>query len=200
MIAGERDPVVLARCQGSYAQKNRPAGGRPPRNFKRHPAILCRPGDDHLDFYGPLHRHLSAEICSRPPLLSPSVALLSSIRAAPVTTAQVIVAETGGDMGRFPTAGAPVRLGQEWRPPATSPAGKRRPAGTRAGCTVASPRPRRGGPGRFADQGKLTTRPSTRAPARTKGQPNKRAPVARRSTPCRDRLAPARTGASTKTP
>jgi hypothetical protein len=72
------------------------------------------PGDRPPRLLGPFHRHLSAEICARTRPFQSQVALLASITGVSATTAQVIVAEAGADMSRFPdppTISAPGRNG-----------------------------------------------------------------------------------------
>ena len=76
---------------------------------------------------------LSAEICARLVPFEPQVALLTSIPGISATTAQVIVAETGADMSRFPTAGH-LCAWAGVAPASYESAGKRRPAGTRHGA------------------------------------------------------------------
>jgi len=134
MIAGERDPVVLAQmAKGVMRKKIDRLEVALQGNFKPHHAILCRQVIDHLDFLDRSIATLSAEICSRLAPFEPQVALLSSIPGVSVTTAQVIVAETGGDMGRFPTAGH-LCAWAGVAPASHESAGKRRPAGTRQGA------------------------------------------------------------------
>ena len=134
MIAGERDPVVLAQmAKGVMRKKIDRLEVALQGNFKPHHAILCRQVLDHLDFLDRSIATLSAEICSRLAPFEPQVALLSSIPGVSVTTAQVIVAETGGDMGRFPTAGH-LCAWAGVAPASHESAGKRRPAGTRQGA------------------------------------------------------------------
>ena len=76
---------------------------------------------------------LTADICARLVPFDPQVTLLTSIPGISAITAQVIVAETGADMSRFPTAGHFCA----WAgvaPASYESAGKRRPAGTRHGA------------------------------------------------------------------
>ena len=63
----------------------------------------------------------------------PQVALLTSIPGISAATAQVIVAETGADMSRFPTAGH-LCAWAGVAPASYESAGKKRPAGTRKGA------------------------------------------------------------------
>ncbi len=103
------------------------------RNFGAHHAIVCRQVLDHLDFLDASITTLSAEICARLVPFEPQVALLTSIPGVSATTAQVIVAETGADMSRFPTAGH-LCAWAGVAPASYESAGKKRPAGTRKGA------------------------------------------------------------------
>ena len=76
--------------------------------------------------------YLTEEICARLVPFEPQVALLTSIPGVSATTAQVIVAETGADMSRFPTAGH-LCAWAGVAPASHESAGKKRPAGTRHG-------------------------------------------------------------------
>jgi transposase len=102
-------------------------------NFGAHHAILCRQVIDHLDFLDASIATLSTEICARLLPFEPQVTLLTSIPGISVTTAQVIVAETGADMSRFPTAGH-LCAWAGVAPASYESAGKKRPAGTRKGA------------------------------------------------------------------
>jgi len=88
---------------------------------------------DHLDFLDASIATLSAEICARLVPFEPQVALLTSIPGISATTAQVIVAETGADMSRFPTAGH-LCAWAGVAPASYKSAGKKRPAVTRKGA------------------------------------------------------------------
>jgi len=101
-------------------------------NFGRHHALLCRQIIDHLDFLDRSIATLSADICARLAPFSPAVTLLTSIPGVSEVTAQVIVAETGADMSRFPTPGH-LCAWAGVAPASHESAGKRKPAGTRHG-------------------------------------------------------------------
>jgi transposase len=133
MITGERDPAVLAQlAKGKMRQKIDRLEVALEGNFGPHHALLCRQIIDHLDFLDRSIATLSAEICSRLVPFVPQVAILTSIPGISATTAQVIVAETGADMARFPTAGH-LCAWAGVAPASHESAGKRRPAGTRQG-------------------------------------------------------------------
>ena len=140
MIAGERDPAVLAEHgQGQDApDKIDRLEVALEGNFGPHHAILCRQIIDHLDFLDHSIATLSAEICARLVPFEPQVALLTSIPGISATTAQIIVAETGADMTRFPTAGH-LCAWAGVAPASYESAGKKRPVGTRTvrrGCAA----------------------------------------------------------------
>ncbi|MGH9088584.1 MAG: IS110 family transposase [Acidimicrobiales bacterium] len=153
LIAGERDSEVLAEmAKGVMRKKIDRLGVALEGNFGRHHALLCRQIIDHLDFLDRSIATLTAEICARLVPFAPKVTLLTSIPGISEVTAQVIVAETGADMARFPTAGH-LCAWAGVAPASHESAGKRRPAGTRHG----SPYLRR------------TLIEATRAAARSKG-------------------------------
>src|SRR5260370_930976 len=156
LIAGQRDPAVLARLARGVMRKKIPelemaCDGR----FTESHAQMCRL---HLDAYD----HLGAQVADLDLLVAEAAAPFARLIARLVTipgvgqrTAEVIVAETGGDMTRFPTppglhrhprhrhprlpgppppAGPPpARL-----PGAPSPARRRQPP-PRPGCLTRSP-------------------------------------------------------------
>ena len=134
LIAGERDSVVLAEMsKGVMRKKIDRLTVALEGNFGRHHALLCRQIIDHLDFLDRSIATLSEEICARLVPFAPAVTLLCSIPGISEVTAQVIVAETGADMSRFPTAGH-LCAWAGVAPASHESAGKRRPAGTRHGC------------------------------------------------------------------
>ena len=134
LIAGERDPEVLAEmAKGVMRRKIDRLGVALEGNFGRHHALLCRQIIDHLDFLDRSIATLTEDICGRLVPFAPAVTLLTSIPGISETTAQVIVAETGADMSRFPTAGH-LCAWAGVAPASHESAGKRRPAGTRHGA------------------------------------------------------------------
>ena len=133
LIAGTRDPEVLAgMAKGVMRRKLDRLGVALAGNFGRHHALLCRQILEHLDFLDRSIATLTAEICERLTPFSRAVTLLTSIPGISEVTAQVIVAETGADMTRFPTAGH-LCAWAGVAPASHESAGKRRPAGTRHG-------------------------------------------------------------------
>ena len=134
MIAGERDSVVLAdMAKGVMRNKIDRLEEALEGNFGAHHAMLCRQIIDHIDFLDDSIATLSAEICARLVPFEPQVALLTSITGISATTAQIIVAETGADMSRFPTAGH-LCAWAGVAPASHESAGKKRPVGTRKGA------------------------------------------------------------------
>ena len=153
LIAGERDSEVLAQmAKGVMRKKIGRLGVALEGNFGRHHALLCRQIVDHLDFLDRSIATLTQEICERLVPFAPKVTLLTSIPGISEVTAQVIVAEPGAYMTRFPTPGH-LCAWAGVAPASYESAGKRRPAGTRHG----SPYLRR------------TLIEAARAAARTKG-------------------------------
>ena len=133
LIAGERDPAVLAEmAKGVMRKKIDRLGTALEGNFGRHHALLARQIIDHLDFLDRSIATLTADICERLAPFSPAVTLLTSIPGISEVTAQVIVAETGADMSRFPTPGH-LCAWAGVAPASHESAGKRKPAGTRHG-------------------------------------------------------------------
>ena len=134
LIAGERDPMVLAqmakgRMRSKIASLEEALSG----NFSAHHAIVARQIIDHIDFFDSSITALTNELTTRLAPFEVAVAIVTSIPGISRTTAEVIVAETGADMSRFPT---PDQL-CAWAgvaPARYESAGKRRPAGTRHGA------------------------------------------------------------------
>ena len=133
LIAGERDPAALARLARGVMRRKIPelemaCDGR----FTDSHAQMCRL---HLDAYN----QLGARIAELDQLVAETAAPFARLIARLMTipgigqrTAQVIVAETGGDMARFAT---PARLAA-WAglaPGDNESAGKRRHAAARKG-------------------------------------------------------------------
>ena len=133
LIAGERDSVVLAELsKGVMRKKIDRLEVALEGNFGHHHALLCRQIIDHLDFLDRSIATITEEICARLVPFAPTVTLLTSIPGISEVTAQVIVAETGADMTRFPAAGH-LCAWAGVAPASYESAGKRRPAGTRHG-------------------------------------------------------------------
>ena len=133
LIAGQRDPAVLAdlakrKMRSKIPQLVEALEGM----FGPHHAVVCRQILAHIDFLDASIDELSEEVVKRMGPFEGAITLLESIPGVSRRTAEVIVAETGGDMSRFPT---PRHLAA-WAgvaPASHQSAGKHRPAGTRKG-------------------------------------------------------------------
>jgi transposase len=105
LIAGERDPVVLAELARGVLRSKIPdltlaLAGR----FGQHHALLARLHLDHLDQLATLIARLDAEIEHLTVPFAAQLQLLRTIPGVGERIAQVIIAEIGVDMSRFPTA------------------------------------------------------------------------------------------------
>ena len=134
LIEGERDPKVLAEMAKSVLRAKIPQleeafSGR----FGEHHAFLCRQIIDQIDHLDATIGALSAEIARRLAPFEGAVTILCSITGVSRTTAEVLIAEMGVDMTRFPTAGH-LCAWAGVAPASYESAGKRRPAGTRDGA------------------------------------------------------------------
>jgi transposase len=133
LIAGERDAAVLAGMALGRMRPKIPAlaealVGR----FAAHHAVVARAILDHIDYLDATINRLDEHVTARLSSFRAAVTLLCTIPGVDTRTAQVIVAETGADMSRFPT---PAHLAA-WAgiaPANHESAGKRRPVGTRHG-------------------------------------------------------------------
>jgi transposase len=133
LIGGEADPAVLAGMAKGVMRKKIPeleealAG-----NFGPHHSIVCRAVIDHVDFLDRQIAALTEEIAARLVPFEAACRILCSITGVSGLTAQVVVAETGADMARFPSAGH-LCAWAGVAPASYESAGKRKPAGTRQG-------------------------------------------------------------------
>jgi len=105
LIAGERDPMVLAdmaltRMRPKIPELQKALVGR----FDDHHAVLARMHLDHIDDLARMIGRLDAEVDRlMAPLDEPATRLLT-IPGVGKRTAEAVVAEIGVDMSRFPTA------------------------------------------------------------------------------------------------
>jgi transposase len=133
LIQGTTDPAVIAElARGRLRQKlpelRRALAGR----FRRHHAFLAEQIFAKIDFLDETLARLNAEIDARLVPFEPVLARLDTIPGVNRTVATSIIAETGGDMSRFPTAGHLC----SWAavcPGHNESAGKRRSGKTRDG-------------------------------------------------------------------
>ena len=133
LIAGEADPAKLAslalgRLRPRTAELEEALAG----HFGPHHGIVCQQVIDHIDFLDSSIAKLSEEIAARLLPFEAAVALVSSVPGIGEISAQVIIAEIGVDMARFPTAGH-LCAWAGLAPASHESAGRRRPAGTRNG-------------------------------------------------------------------
>jgi transposase len=133
LVAGERDPARLAqlakgRMRAKIPQLIEALAGR----FRAPHATLARHVLDHIDFLDRSIAELDRAILEATGPFEEDVALLATIPGWGRRTAEVFLAETGGDMSRFPTA-AHLASWAGVAPANHESAGRHRPAGTRAG-------------------------------------------------------------------
>jgi transposase len=135
LINGERDPRVLAamarsRMRAKIPELEEAFSG----HFGSHHATVCRQVIEHIDFLDHSIATLSADITERLYPFEPAFTILCSIPGVSGRTAEVMIAEMGVDMTRFPTSGQ-LCAWAGVAPASHESAGKRRPAGTRHGST-----------------------------------------------------------------
>lgn len=133
MIAGERDPAVLAELSKSRmrAKKDQLVEALAGR-FSDHHGVVARQILDHIAFLDTSIASLTAEIAERVRPFEPAIELLCGIPGWGRGMAEVFIAETGGDMTVFPTAGQ-LAAWSGMAPGSHESAGKRRPAGAQHG-------------------------------------------------------------------
>jgi transposase len=106
LIAGERDPAVLADLAKAKMRAKIPALHEALKgHFAAHHAIAARRILDHLDFLDTTIANLSAHIDARTAAFAAIYDHLDPVPGLDRLSIDVIIAETGGDMSRFPTAG-----------------------------------------------------------------------------------------------
>jgi transposase len=105
IIAGETDPRVLAdlakrKLRRKQAELEQALTGR----VQAHHRLLLRELLDHVDYLDRAIARVSAVIEARTRPFAAALALLCSIPGVKQRTAEVLLAEIGADMGRFPSA------------------------------------------------------------------------------------------------
>jgi transposase len=133
LVAGTTDPDALADLARGRLRSKLPAlrealHGR----FRSEHALLVRELLGHVDYLNACIDRLSADIAERLREFDPAIELLCTIPGVQRRSAEVILAETGGDMSAFPTA----RHLASWAamcPGNDESAGKRRSGKTRKG-------------------------------------------------------------------
>lgn len=133
LIEGDTSPETLAELAKGRMRTKIPALIEALENrWGSHHSAVARRILAHIDFLDESIASLSDEISERLRPLEAAVTLLCTIPGVNTLTAEVIVAETGADMSRFPSA--PQLAAWAGVAPANhESAGKRRPAGTRQG-------------------------------------------------------------------
>jgi transposase len=135
MIAGERDPKMLAQMAKARLRAKIPALEEAfSGHFGAHHSVVCRAIIDHIDFLDTTIAALTADITERVAPFEAAITILCSITGVSSTTAEVLIAEMGADMTRFPTAGH-LCAWAGVAPASNESAGKHRPAGSRHGST-----------------------------------------------------------------
>lgn len=107
ILAGEKDPQVLAElARGRMRTKREQLAQAVVGNFTRHHAFLVTEQLRHLDYLGETIERVGAEIAERlnDEDKEAAVELLDTIPGVSRRTAEVILAEVGSDMTRFPSA------------------------------------------------------------------------------------------------
>ena len=105
LIAGETEPTRLAAlAEGRLREKIPQLEQALVGHFGPHQRFLVAQQLDHLDFLDGRIAQISAEIATRTQPLAAAVARLDAIPGVGQRTAEVLVAEVGTNMARFPTA------------------------------------------------------------------------------------------------
>jgi transposase len=134
LIAGERDPRALAGlAKGKLRPKIPQLAAALDGHFGAHHALVAARILVHLDFLDAAIEQLDAQIADRVATdFQPAARLLREVPGIDRAAAEVIIAETGADMSRFPS---PAHLAS-WAglcPGNHESAGKRRKVATRPG-------------------------------------------------------------------
>jgi transposase len=133
LIAGERDPEVLAELAlGKMRPKIRELTEALAANWRPHHSLIANEIIAHIDHLDASIDALSVEIGQRCDPFGDLIERMVEVPGVSRTIAEIVIAETGADMARFPT---PQQL-CAWAgvaPANHESAGKRRPAGTRKG-------------------------------------------------------------------
>jgi len=133
LVEGTTDPTVLADLARGALRKKLPALRRALQGrFRRHHAFLIEQIFTKIDFLDETLDRLTTEIDGRLGPFEPMLAHLDTIPGVDRIGAISIVAETGGDMSRFPSAGHVCSWGALC-PGQNESAGKRRSGKTRKG-------------------------------------------------------------------
>ena len=133
LISGHADPAALAELAKGRMRSKIPALTEALESrWQSHHSVVAARILAHIDFLDETIAALSDEIVERVRPFDPLIELWTTIPGVSTLTAQIMLAEIGADMDRFPTAGHLA----SWAgvaPASHESAGKRRPAGTRHG-------------------------------------------------------------------
>jgi transposase len=106
LIAGERDPARLAGLAKGKLRPKIPALAEAlTGHFGPHHAVAARRILDHLDFLAASIAALSGQIEAQTAPYAAAIELLLPVPGLDRLTIEVVIAETGADMGRFPSPG-----------------------------------------------------------------------------------------------
>jgi len=131
LIAGQRDPEVLAGMAiGRMKAKTNALIEALAANWRPHHSVLARRIIAHIDFLDNTIEELSVEIAERCDPFQELIGRWCEIPGVGPTIAEIVIAETGGDMATFATA-EQLAAWAGVAPANRESAGKRRPAGTR---------------------------------------------------------------------
>jgi transposase len=133
LIAGERDPAILADfAKGRMRPKREALTEAFAAHWSEHHSIVAARIIAHIDYLDRSISELSVAIGDRLDPFQDMIQRMCDVPGVQRTTAEVVIAETGGDMAAFAT---PEQL-CSWAglaPANHESAGKHRPAGTRKG-------------------------------------------------------------------
>ncbi|WP_201308862.1 transposase [Puerhibacterium puerhi] len=133
MIAGQRDPLVLAEMAKTRMRTKIPELAQAlDGHFEAHHAVLAAAILDRLELVEHALADLDQAIATACAPWAHQLQLLQTIPGVGAKAAQVIIAETGADMSRFPSA-AHLAAWAGLAPGISESAGRRAPTGKRHG-------------------------------------------------------------------
>lgn len=133
LVAGERAPAVMADMAMTKMRRKIPDLTEAlTAHFDEHHGLLVGQLLGRLEHTEQALKALGAHLAERMKPWAHQLELLQTIPGVGVVTAQVFIAETGGEMSRFPTVGH-LAAWTGLAPALNESAGKRKPTGTRKG-------------------------------------------------------------------
>lgn len=106
LIDGQNDPVVLAEMAKSTMRRKIPQLREALNgNFGPHHGVIAGEIADHIRDLDARIERLSTEIAERTACFDAQITILTSMPGIDQRAAEVIIAEIGGDISKFPTAG-----------------------------------------------------------------------------------------------